>query len=126
MNLEALNDPELFDETPIGRLRVVPWCGRPCVAIMDKHDPDRVRRIIHTLRKNENPLNAIYGKRTFEKRDVVRAYFANIERDKEVAARKTEDMRKDTRIDVEKQLQKSWDGSVAELIRRALGEKPDR
>lgn len=75
---QDLNDPAVLDNTPIGTLRVVPWAGAASVAVMDHGDPTIVRKIIYTLHVNENPLNAIYGKRpneatawrdAYEKRD---------------------------------------------------------
>jgi hypothetical protein len=63
---QDLNDPAVLDNTPIGTLRVVPWANAASVAVMDAHDPTIVRKIIHTLHVDENPLNAIYGKRPNE------------------------------------------------------------
>lgn len=63
---EQLNDPEMLDDTPIGTLRVVPWGHAASVAIMDDRDPTLVRRIVHTLRVGESPLDAVYGRRVLE------------------------------------------------------------
>jgi len=71
---EALNDPALLDDTPIGTLRVVTWGRAASVAIMRDDDPTIVKSIIHTLHRGENPLNAIYGKRTHEQ-DAVKALY---------------------------------------------------
>lgn len=126
MNLEALNDPELLDDTPIGRLRVIAWGGRPAVAIMHPHDPERVKRVIHMLKPFENPLNAIYGKRAFEGQSVWAKYQRALERERKSQESKRDDMSKDLQADINKQLEKSWDGSFKEALLRAMGVKPKR
>lgn len=122
--IDDLNDPELLDDTPIGRLRVVRWCGAPAVAIMDEHEPEIAKRVIYMLKPGENPLNAIYGKRTFEQANVLAAYNIAKDRREKRQERTVEDLRKDTRADVKKQLEKSWDGSFAEALAVNLGWRP--
>lgn len=122
--LEDLNDDELLGDTPIGPLRVIRWCGANAVALMHEDEPELPKRVLYTLRPGENPLNAIYGKRTFEQRAVLEAYFGAKDRREKREERQREDLRKDTRLDVKKQLEKSWDGSFAEALAINLGWRP--
>lgn len=80
---KALNDARVLDDTPIGTLRVITWGHAASVAVMHDTDRTRVQRVIYTLKRGENPLNAIYGKRTFEQAHVRALYDA---RDEVVAA----------------------------------------
>jgi tRNA A37 N6-isopentenylltransferase MiaA len=69
-----LNDPRLLDDTPIGTLRVITWAGVASVCVMHPTDNNRVHRIVHTMRHGDNPLDAIYGRRTHESRTVAEFY----------------------------------------------------
>lgn len=124
--IEDYVDHELLDDTPIGKLLLVPWGNSVGVAIADIGEPDRPKRICYTLGVDENPLNAIYGKRTFERMGVIDAYHEMQRRRDKGLEGNARDMAKDARIDTQKQLEKSWDGGVDELLRRAMGMKPDR
>lgn len=64
----------LLDDVPIGPMAVVEWDGELFVAFVDEHDKSRVKRIVHTLKPGENPLNAVYGKRVMESRQVQALY----------------------------------------------------
>lgn len=121
--LEYLNDEDVLGDTPIGHLRVVPWGGGLAVGVMDKHEPTIVRRIVHQLSPGENPLNAIYGKRTFEGSSVWAALQRAIGQRKRREEGIRDDLAKDARIDVQKALEKSWDGGVSETLQRALGRR---
>lgn len=68
-----LNTAEL-DDTPIGRLRVIPWGHAATVARVDEDDPSVVLSLLHTLKVGENPLAAIYGKRHWEQQTVQELY----------------------------------------------------
>lgn len=101
MRYDKDNDPwselnsSLLDNTPIGTLRVVTQGNAAGVAVMDPQDPTRVQRIIHTLGRKENPLQAIYGKR-LQEQDAVAALYASAKdtRDK-TEALDNEDLSKD-------------------------------
>lgn len=113
---EDLNDPETLDDTPIGTLRVIPWCGQPAVALMHEGDPERPKRILHSLEPGENPLNAIYGRRTQEIRAVEALYDEKAQEKRAAANRTRAAHRKDAANAVRKQLSKSWDGSFRDAL----------
>lgn len=119
MSLETLNDTEVLNDTPIGTLRVIDWYGQAAVAIMDKHDNDKPARVVHMLKAHENPLAAIYGKRTLESARVLDAYAAAVEMREGSAARAHEDQRADLRADLRRFLSKHEDGREALVTRFA-------
>lgn len=119
---ETLNDPALLDDTPIGTLRVIPWANAACVALMDKHDPTIPRAIIKTLCVGQNPLDAIYGKRTHEHRAWREAYGARDEAVAKSAASEAADLSKDFVRELDKLEARKDDG--AEAVAAALGVVP--
>lgn len=118
MSLETLNDHSVLD-TPIGTLRVIDWCGQAAVAIMDKHDDERVCRVIHMLKPHENPLSAVYGKRTLEQARVLGAYAAVVDARLGSVQGHKEDGRADLRREVKRFLFKHEDGREALATRFA-------
>jgi hypothetical protein len=114
--IEALNDPATLDNTPIGTIRVVEWAGTFCVAIMSEHDNDRIKRIVHQLTPGENPLCAVYGKRTFERAAVKRAYDNVVEQREKRAESFKRDHSKDFRKEIKNFLSKRWDGSARDAV----------
>lgn len=112
---ENLNDPRVLDNTPIGTLRVIPWANAASVAVMDRHDPTRVQRIIHTLSHGESPLSAIYGKRTYEQTAVQAAYEVRDEDRTAAEAREEEALSKDNQDRYRHFLRRHIDGEEAAL-----------
>lgn len=112
---EHLNDPQVLDNTPIGTLRVVPWANAASVAVMDRQDATRVQRIVHTLQHGENPLAAVYGKRTYEQTAVQAAYDLRDE-DRHAAELRDEDaLSKDNQDRYRHFLRRHIDGEEAAL-----------
>lgn len=82
-DLDALNDPDLLSDTPIGDLEVrVLWGQFVGVCIKGETKPGRC---IHTL-DPRGVLTAIYGKRTFEQASVRRLYQQQAEAEQTSAA----------------------------------------
>jgi len=118
MSLETLHSDGL-DDTPIGRLRVVDWFGNAAVAVVDPHDDSRVVRVLHMLKPNENPLAAIYGKRTMESAPVLSAYHAAVESRTNSAESHKRDVSRDFIIEVQRFMAKYEDGREAVAVRLA-------
>lgn len=107
MNIDALNASTFLRKLPIGELRVIMFCDQPAVELRDhRHIKGKPGRIIHMLGPDENPLNAVYGKRFWEQGAMRAAYEA--EKDEATAAIKRED--DDTRALFKKE--------VSQIIRR--------
>lgn len=120
MSWEDLNDDILAD-TPIGTLGIIEWTGGDIgIAVMHEDEPTVPKHIIHTIKPGENPLDAIYGKRTFETREVLASYGKVEDARRASQARWAADHRKDTRIAALKLLKKSWDGSMQEAMARLI------
>lgn len=117
-----LNDRALLDDTPIGTLRVVPWANTASVAVMDKQDPSIVRSIIKTLHVGENPLDAVYGKRTHEHASWRAAYDARDESIAKADASEAKTRTQDLVTDLEKFRSRRDDGE--EALAMQLGEIP--
>jgi hypothetical protein len=117
-----LNDPALLDNTPIGTLRVVPWARVASVAVMDKADPTIVRRLIRTLHVGENPLDAVYGKRTHESGVWAEVYAERDEIEAKAEANEDAAISKDTVRDLDKLESRREDG--AEAVAAMLGLAP--
>ncbi len=101
MDLEALNDPDLVRDTPIGDLVVRRFGGvAHGVGVVNKHDAERSRliHIVEPWKQGAGVLDAIYGKRFFESEAVVaiheRANAARVERDERKSALVSADMRR--------------------------------
>jgi hypothetical protein len=92
---EHLNSSGILDDTPIGTLRVVNWGVTASVCVMDDEDPTLIRRITHTLKVGENPLDAIYGKRTQEQDAVTELYVKRNEVRDASEARADDDLSRD-------------------------------
>jgi hypothetical protein len=118
--IAALNDMEVLGDTPIGFLRVVEWGDGAAVAIMHDDDRSKVKRIIHQLEPGENPLNAVYGKRLREQRQVAKLIEQADETRKARLEGKKADNKKDFVKEVERFLNKHWDGSGREAIAQAV------
>lgn len=105
-NLDAMNDPDLCTNTPIGDLVVVMWGGKPAVAMKDRHDPEgKPARVIHMV-ENGGVLGALYGKRFWEQRahrDLYREHAETLEKRHQ---RFLVDHRKDTQREIRKLLQR--------------------
>lgn len=74
MDVDALNDRDLLDDTPIGDLVVKYFGTLAGVGICDRHDRERRPRLVHVVDPNKRGhgvLDAIYGKRFFEDEAVV-------------------------------------------------------
>lgn len=123
-----LNDPRILDNTPIGTLRVIPWANTASVAVMHPHDPTRVQRIVRTLHRGangriENPLNAVYGKRTHEDANARALYERRDATEAASAEREESDYRGDFRRELGKMLAKRAD--MEEALAGALGADVD-
>lgn len=116
---ERLNDAEVLDDTPIGRLRCVDWGGTVCVAVIDRFDPERIATIIHQLEPGENPLSAVYAKRPFETPAIAALYDRRSEVVGASAKREHIMQRKDFRAALNRFLGKHDDGreAIAERLR---------
>lgn len=110
-DIDALNDPELLSDTPIGDLEVIRWCGELSVAIKNRHDPERPGRIVHTLGSG-GVLDAIYGKRFFEGAQVLEAYGRQAEIRQASAQRENDLRRQDFRRDFRKWLWRNDGGGL--------------
>jgi hypothetical protein len=122
--IEVLNDPGTLGETPIGFLAVVSWGGGAAVAIMHDDERAKIKRIVYMLKPGENPLNAVYGKRTFEQKAITKAYRRRDERQADSDARWKADHRADFRREVSKVLRRSWSGEARETLASMLRWRP--
>jgi hypothetical protein len=77
MNVDALNDRDLLDDTPLGDLVVVQMRGFVGVGVVDRHDPEKPPRIIHVVEPNKargTVLDALYGKHFWAQKAVQKLY----------------------------------------------------
>lgn len=96
-NIDALNDPALCADTPVGALQVRFWGGQVSVAVRDRLAPEeRPGRIVHDL-DDRGLLGALYGKAFFAQRQVRRLYEQLDEQRKEGTAREKAAISSDTR-----------------------------
>jgi hypothetical protein len=74
MDTDALNDPELLRDTPLGDLEVKLFHDEPAVWIRGRHEPARGARVVHMVDQRTGVLGALYGKHVFLQRAVQQAY----------------------------------------------------
>lgn len=73
LDLDAINADPMLQDSPLGDLKIVMWGGEPAVAVINRHDPERLPHILHMV-ADGGVLSAMYGKRFWEQGAIQAAY----------------------------------------------------
>ena len=110
MDVGALNDCDLLNDTPIGDLVVVQMRGYVGVGVVDRHDPERkAPRCIHVVEPSKargTVLDALYGKHFWAQKAVQKLYTKAQEQLDVRKARDEADQSKTFRAEMRRWLQK--------------------